>query len=118
LFVNFWATWCTPCREEFPGLVRLHEFLDEKPVDLVGISVDYPDEIQSKINPFLSSHHVKFQNYVKNVGSDQQFINLVNPHWSGSIPVTVIYGTNGKLRAFIRGKRSFDFFKKSARNSE
>lgn len=51
LFLNLWATWCVPCREEFPEIVKLvNEFKD---VEFIGISVDFPEEVDSKIIPFF-----------------------------------------------------------------
>ena len=44
LLINVWATWCIPCREEFPNLIKLAKFFDEK-LDVIAISVDYEDEI-------------------------------------------------------------------------
>ena len=49
LVVNVWATWCKPCRDEFPDLVRLAAFYKDKDVEIVAISADYPDEITAKI---------------------------------------------------------------------
>ena len=53
LFVNLWATWCAPCREEFPDIVRLSKVYDAADVGFIGISVDDLDEWESKIEPFL-----------------------------------------------------------------
>src|SRR3989339_988306 len=50
LFLNLWATWCVPCREEFPSIVKLASEL--KDVEFVGISIDFLDEVDSKIIPF------------------------------------------------------------------
>ena len=66
IFINAWATWCVPCKEEFPDLVRLHETYTDMDVVFIGISVDFEDDIESKIKPFLSSQNAKFQNYVQN----------------------------------------------------
>ena len=55
LLVNIWATWCKPCREEFPDLVRLQDFYKGKAVHIIAISANYPDEINSKILPFLEN---------------------------------------------------------------
>ena len=52
LLINVWATWCAPCREEFPDLVKIAEVYREK-IDVIAISVDFPEEIDSKIIPFL-----------------------------------------------------------------
>ena len=54
--IDFYADWCAPCREEFPDLVKLASRYDDK-IDVVGISVDFPEEIDSKVIPFLKKQN-------------------------------------------------------------
>jgi thiol-disulfide isomerase/thioredoxin len=98
LLINVWATWCIPCREEFPDLVKIANKYNARKVEVVGISADFPDEIESKVEPFLKSQHATFKNYVKNFEDDEAFINSVNPEWSGALPATFVYDANGDLR--------------------
>ena len=46
LVVNFWATWCDPCREEVPALVRIQQNQGSKGVQIVGIGIDSADKIR------------------------------------------------------------------------
>lgn len=112
LFLNIWATWCLPCREEFPGLVKLAKEYRDSDVEIVGISADYPDEIDSKILPFLREQHADFKNYVRNFADDETFINTINPKWSGALPITVIYDREGRQRDFHLGEADFETFRK------
>ena len=92
LFLNLWATWCVPCREEFPSIVKLsNEFKD---VDFVSISVDFPDEVNSKIIPFLKSNNADFTTFVS------------------ALPATFLFDKAGKKLTFLEGKQSYDEFKK------
>lgn len=110
LFLNVWATWCAPCREEFPSIVKLsNEFKD---VEFVGISVDFPEEVDTKIIPFLKSNKSTFTNYVNSFESDEELINTLNEKWNGAIPATFIFDKKGKLLFFIEGKKSYEEFKK------
>ncbi len=56
LFVNIWATWCLPCKEEFPDLVKLAEEYQNSDVVIIGVSVDYPDEIEEQDHSFSAIH--------------------------------------------------------------
>ena len=112
LFLNVWATWCLPCREEFPDLVKLAEKYRDTDVEIVGISADYPDEIESKILPFLREQQAGFKNYVRNFADDEVFINTINTKWSGALPITVIYDREGRQRDFHLGEADFATFQK------
>ncbi|MGA7160577.1 MAG: TlpA disulfide reductase family protein [Bacteroidota bacterium] len=111
LFLNVWATWCQPCVEEFPDLVKVYEEYRDSPVDIVAISVDYPDEIESKIVPFLTSLNVPFTVYVADVKKDEDFINALNPAWSGAVPATFIFDAHGKQQKFMFGQKNYETFK-------
>ena len=111
LLINVWATWCAPCREEFPDLVKIaNEYYDQ--IDVVGISIDFPEEIDSKIIPFLKKQNADFKNYVVRVIEPEDFINLLNENWSGAIPATFFYNEKGNQVRYIIGKQSFEDFKK------
>jgi len=114
LLVNVWATWCKPCREEFPDLVRLQAFYKSKgkDVQIIAISADYPDEIETKILPFLKKFKINFPVYVQNFSKQENFIDLLNKDWNGALPATFIYDKRGRQRAFFIGKRDFEFFRK------
>jgi len=106
LLINIWATWCIPCKEEFPDLVKISDRYSEK-IELIGISIDYPDEVESKIIPFLNKLKPNFINYVNVENDTERFINNLNPDWSGAIPATFFYDSEGKQFLFYGGKMSF-----------
>jgi thiol-disulfide isomerase/thioredoxin len=110
LFLNVWATWCVPCREEFPDLVRLAEHYKNADVEFVGLSVDYPDEIESKIIPFLENQKCNFKIYVQAFDDEANLIGLLNEKWSGAIPATFIFDPVGIQRVFLLGVHSYDDF--------
>ena len=111
LVLNIWATWCQPCVEEFPDIEKLRQAIADSAADVVAISVDYPDEINSKILPFLRSHSVTFPVYVCDVKKEDEFISSLNPSWSGGVPATFIFDKYGQQRVFLFGQKSFDVFK-------
>lgn len=110
LFLNLWATWCVPCREEFPSIVKLAD--EYKDVEFVGISVDFPDEIDSKIIPFLKSNKVNFTTYVNAFEGDEDLINILDKNWNGALPATFVFDKNGKKISFLEGKKTYEDFKR------
>ncbi len=112
LFLNIWATWCVPCAEEFPDLVKLHSAFEGRPVEVVGISADFDDEIESKIVPFLRKHKVPFRTYVASFQHQEDFINAVDRSWSGALPASLIVDPRGQRKFFLVGKGTFDQFKR------
>jgi len=111
LLINVWATWCVPCREEFPDLVEISKKYKTK-IDFVGISVDFPEEIDSKVIPFLEKHNAGFTNFIVDVKDPEDFINLLNADWSGAIPATFLYDKNGKQLKYHLGKTDLEGFEK------
>lgn len=111
LFLNIWATWCAPCVEEFPDLVKLYRHYNPNEVEIVAISADFPDEVDSKILPFLKKQKVPFKTYVAKFENQDSFINSLNKSWNGALPATFVYDAKGKQRFFTIGKSNFDRFK-------
>lgn len=103
--VNFWATWCMPCRVEFPDFVRFGKEFEDKGVDVVFVSTDYEPDMPQVID-FLKEHDVPWESYMK-TGVDFEFISSFHSEWSGALPATFVYDRNGSLRAFWEGITSF-----------
>ena len=103
LVINVWATWCVPCVEEIPDLASLSR---EDHVRVVGISIDDPEDIPSKVVPFLARHAVPYPVFVKAAGNDEAFINALNRQWTGAVPATFIYDGSGTQRKMLVGKQT------------
>ena len=114
LLINVWATWCVPCREEFPDLVKISESYSNK-VRVVGISVDDSEVLDSKVIPFLKNQKAKFENYLLKVTEPEDFINLLNKKWSGAIPATFIYKKNSEQNEMLIGKQSYELFEQAVK---
>lgn len=102
VLVNVWATWCTPCREEMPDLVRIHREWKGRGFRLVLVSGDF-EEDEAAAREFLASVGVDFPTYLKNE-SDMAFIDALDARWSGALPATFLYDGRGNLREFWEGK--------------
>jgi thiol-disulfide isomerase/thioredoxin len=107
VLVNVWATWCGPCREELPALVKLQRETAGQGIDIVLVSAD-TDVPMEKMVEFLTSNGVTFQTYLKTEG-DTEFMKGLTPDWSGAIPATFVY-EKGELVDFWEGKATYDTF--------
>lgn len=103
LLVNFWATWCEPCRDEYPMLNELARINGPKGLHVIGVSLDEDVDI-NLVRRFLARMSPVFSNYRKKTGKDQDFINGVDVKWSGALPATFFYDRDGRMTASLVGE--------------
>jgi thiol-disulfide isomerase/thioredoxin len=97
LLINFWATWCDGCREEFPDLVKIDEEYKGKGLNFVAISLDDKADVQTKVLPFLKEMKARMSHVLLNVNDPEPAIHLVDPTWQGDMPATFLYDKDGKV---------------------
>ncbi len=102
VLLNVWATWCTPCKEEFPELLALGERWSSKGLRVVFISTD-PESEAAATREFLAAQKTPGPWYRK-VGGDGSFIEAMDPAWSGALPLTQLYDADGRRRAQWEGR--------------
>ncbi len=108
VLVNIWATWCMPCREEFPDLVRMRRDYGDQGFRLILVSADFDSEMQEVLR-FLNEQGVDFRTYIK-TGKDMEFINSLHEDWTGALPATFIYDGEGRLKHFWQEKANYATF--------
>ena len=107
ILLNFWATWCPPCKKELPDLSKISGELKDKDFKMIGISVDDNQEV---LNNFLKTNNLPYtilfepnvlvSKYMEAAGQNQNVV-----------PQTYIIDKNGKVVEAIMGARSkADFF--------
>jgi thiol-disulfide isomerase/thioredoxin len=106
--VNVWATWCSPCIEEFPSLVQLQRNYKDKGVRFVLISFDSERQVKS-VQRFLTEQKVTFPTY-RRAGKDQPFIEGLSPTWSGALPLTLIFDAQGNLHTAWEREATYQEF--------
>lgn len=94
LLVTFWATWCEPCRDEYPMLNDLAKQYAPQGLTVVGVDLDQDGDL-ILMRRFLTRYKPIFPNYRKKQGGEDAFVNAVMPGWNGSIPATVFYSKDG-----------------------
>lgn len=99
VLLNFWATWCPPCRTEMPSIQVLHEKLKGSAFEVMAISVA---EKPATVTEFLKSNPYTFPMYLDESGSASA------PFASRGIPTTFLLDKQGRAIAAIVGARSYD----------
>lgn len=114
VLVNVWATWCVPCREEFPRILELSRKYAHRGLRVIFVSGDF-EHARSEVVRFLAEQGVDFPTYLK-TGNDMAFIHALEPRWSGALPATIIYDAAGAVRHFWEGEASVDTFEERIRD--
>jgi peroxiredoxin len=99
VMINFWATWCPPCREEMPAMERLYRRHRERGFVLLAVSVDTD---ASLVRPFLEHHKLTFP-----VALDAK-MELANTYGVRALPSSFLIDRNGYMTALALGPRPWD----------
>ena len=103
LMINFWATWCGPCREEFPDLVKLDAEYKGK-IDFITVTLDFEEELNTGVPKFLADMKAQMPTFLLVTPDETAAIAAVTKEWAGALPFTVIYETKGSLTYVRQGK--------------
>jgi len=91
LVVNFWATWCPPCREEMPEFSRLRSEFASRGVEFIGIAIDDPKEVKE----YLVRAPVNYPILIGQSGGAQWAADLGNV--LQVLPFTAVFDRDGRL---------------------
>jgi thiol-disulfide isomerase/thioredoxin len=103
LLVNFWATWCDPCREEFPELVKINTDFKGK-IDFITVSLDDLADMNTAVPQFLKEMKAEMPAYLLVTPDEEAAISSVSKDWSGGLPFTMLVDTDGSTAYFRQGK--------------
>ncbi|MDQ3132921.1 MAG: TlpA family protein disulfide reductase [Acidobacteriota bacterium] len=107
LLVNFWATWCDPCREEFPDLVKIDSDYGEK-IDFITVSLDDAEELNTGVPKFLTEMKAQMPAFLLATQNEDAVIASVSKDWQGGLPFTILYDADGKIAYSRMGKVKID----------
>jgi len=109
VLLNFWATWCSPCRREIPDLSRIYDTYKDRGVVILGVSWD---ELSSEqIKTFVKNYKVA---YPILHGTQSELSHIGKAYaWEGYLPTTYIIDRKGYLQDVYVGARNEKFFLKS-----
>ncbi|QQS32325.1 MAG: TlpA family protein disulfide reductase [Acidobacteriota bacterium] len=103
LLINFWATWCEPCREEFPDLIKIDDEFRGK-IDFITISLDDVDDMTTVVPRFLGEMKATMPAYLLHTADPDAAIKLVSEKWTGVLPLTILYNADGSVSYLRMGK--------------
>lgn len=103
--VNFWATWCAPCVKELPYFEKIGEEYKDKNVEVLLVSLDFPNQVDKKLIPFINQKQLQSEVVLLDDTNENVWINAIDESWSGALPATLIY--SNKNRKFY--EQSFDY---------
>lgn len=101
--VNLWATWCGPCVQEMPDLVKFYNEMDRTAIALISVSLNSEADIKDEIPKFQHAHQVPFPIYVLNETNPDGLLTALRGRFKGGIPTTFFYDKSGKLAKIVEG---------------
>lgn len=102
--VNFWATWCGPCRHELPDLIALSNDFADRGVRIIGVSTDRGNNVLNDVKSFVQQHGIPYQIVISNSDLEEAFGSI------RAVPTSFIIDRQGKIVQTIVGSRTKEMF--------
>ena len=109
VLLNFWATWCGPCKAELPDIESLSKNYASSGLVVIGVSVDKGGSLLSDVSDFASSNGLSYQIVIDNDDIASAYGNI------NAIPTTFVVNKDGKIVDKWIGTRDKAFFESSVR---
>lgn len=116
--VNFWATLCAPCVKELPDFDSINKTYKDKKVKVLLVSMDFKDELKTKLLPFLSKKRIQSEVLLLDESDANYFIPKVSDAWTGALPATLIINQKKKFNHFFEKKLTYEFLKNEISQTE
>ena len=92
LLVNFWATWCPPCRQEIPDFLEVRKAYHDKGFEIVGVAIDDPDSVRDYVDVLGIDYPVLHG------GADASAIARRYGNHSNALPYSALIDRHGRIR--------------------
>ncbi len=100
IFLNFWATWCPPCKKEIPDFIELQKTYGEQGFQIIGIAIDEEDAVREYAED-VGMNYPSLVVQGEGVGLAKRYGNSI-----GALPYTVIINSDGEISNTISGELS------------
>ena len=94
--VNFWATWCAPCKSEYPKLLQTYLWYRSRDLDFVSVSMDAPDQ-RATVEKFLKQVHSGIRNLQVDTDDVYSVMAAFDKSWDSGVPFTLVVDPEGKV---------------------
>ncbi len=98
--INFWATFCKPCVAELPHFDKLQSAYQYQKVRILLVSMDFIKDFENRVIPFVRERGLQSQVWLLKETNAGQWIDEIDPGWSGALPATVFVHPGQKQRRF------------------
>jgi thiol-disulfide isomerase/thioredoxin len=115
VLITFWATWCEPCRDEYPMLNELAKQYAPQGLRVVGINLDDDGDL-ILTRRFIARYKPIFPNYRKKAGGESSFVPAVLPGWGGAIPASFFYAKDGRQIGHLLGANNRETYEAAIRS--
>lgn len=110
--LNIWATWCGPCRLEYPDFIVVQRMFGDRDFEFVSLSADNLSKKENALK-FLQKSQSAVSNYIATTKDKYELIEAVDPEWNGALPYTVLIEPGGKVIWRHQGEADFQELKKT-----
>ena len=117
LVINFWATFCKPCKEEIPYFETIVNKYKDQKVKLLLVSLDLPDFYPKKIKVFAEKNNYNNQIVWLNEANADYFCPKVDKAWMGGIPSTLLVNPKTGYRKFFEQQMKPEEFEKELKKA-
>jgi thiol-disulfide isomerase/thioredoxin len=111
--VNFWASWCEPCKKEFPALIQLQNELKDKGLRVVFVTIDDEEALPDAAR-FLASQQIDQLTFARG-GQPLSMVASLFPTWTGAVPASIVLDRDLVLKEAWEGETSYDEFQERLR---
>jgi thiol-disulfide isomerase/thioredoxin len=102
--INFWATWCGPCKKELPALVEINKEFADRGVRIIGVSSDRGANVADDVRAFVRENGIPYQVIISNDDLEEAFGNI------RALPTTFLVNEQGTIVKTFVGGRDKQFF--------